>query len=76
VDFYWFDSDNLPGLVHVSWDLNDESTKKREIKAIIQDMDETKLESATIVTKNQSATIKVGDKEIKVVPSWHFLINK
>nr|NQU90214.1 ATP-binding protein [Bacteroidota bacterium] len=76
VDFYWLDVNNAPGLIQVSWDLFDENTRKREIRALCQAMGETKLESATIVTKNQSETVKVENKEIKVIPAWRFLISE
>jgi len=72
VDFYWFDAKKLPGLIQVSWDINNENTKKREVRALNQAMDETGLKSATIVSKNQSETIKTDSGEINVVPAWRF----
>ncbi len=75
VDFYWIDENNVPALVQVSYDLNDEKTKKREIKALIQAMDETGLKSANIVTKSLSETIQLEDKEINIVPAWRFFIS-
>lgn len=74
VDFYWIDEKNEPHLVQVAWDLNDESTRKRELRSLIQAMDETSLKTATLVTKNQSETIQAGDNHIAVIPAWRYLL--
>lgn len=75
VDFYWIDENKTPGLVQVSWDLHDETTKKREIRALSQAMDETGIQSATIVSRNNTETIKIDDRQINIVPAWQFLMS-
>jgi predicted AAA+ superfamily ATPase len=74
VDFYWIDENNNPGLVQVSWDLNDETTKKREIRALSQAMQETGIQSSTIVSRNYTETINIDNRQIKVIPAWQFFM--
>ncbi len=75
VDFYWLDHKKNPHLVQVAWDLNDENTKNRELRSMNQAMEETGLNSATLVTKNQSETIKSNNKAIHVMPAWRYFLS-
>ena len=74
VDFYWLDENNKPSLLQVSWEMNDDKTRQREIKAINQAMSETGLKTARVVTKNNSEIIETDDKTIEVIPSWKFFL--
>ncbi len=74
VDFYWMDETGTPGLVQVAWELNDESTKKREIRSLLQAMDETGVTTANIITKNHSETLHIDNKEIHIFPAWWYFL--
>jgi predicted AAA+ superfamily ATPase len=74
VDFYWLDEKHTPHLVQVTWDIEDESTGKREIRALIQAMDETGITTATLVSRNHSDTIEKDGNTINVVPAWRYLL--
>jgi len=68
--------DEATALIQVAWDLNDDATRARETKALLQAMDEEGLATSTLVTWDTDELLKVGDKEIRVVPVRKFLVNK
>ncbi len=74
VDFYYRADDGRQVLTQVSWDMSDEKTAKREIRALEQAMEELKQKEATIVTASSSELITSGDKTIRLVPVWKYLL--
>ncbi len=74
VDFYWLDEKHEPHLVQVAWDVDDENTRKRELRSLTQAMDETGLKTASLITKNQTETMRSGDKEIEIIPAWRYFL--
>ena len=74
VDFYWFDSKKNGHLVQVSFETNDENTFKREISALEEAMNETKLKNGILVTFNEKREIELNDKTISVVPAWEYIL--
>jgi uncharacterized protein len=75
VDFCWIDINGRKNLVQVSFDLNDEKTRKREVSAIIEAMDEIKVKNAKLVTMNESDILTIEDKTIEIIPAWEYLMN-
>ncbi len=75
VDFLWFDSNQKPNLVQVSWDVNDEQTRKREIRALVQAMDEAGLNTSVVVSNDHSEIIKYDGKEIHIIPAWKYFLS-
>lgn len=73
VDFYWLDVKQSPHLVQISWDLNNENTRKREIRSLQQAMEETGITKSTLVSNHHSDTIEKDGKTINVVPAWQYL---
>ncbi len=67
VDFY---SPRSELLVQVSWSLHEGDTRKRELRALEQAMEELKLERALLVTADESSTFKVNAGTIQIVPAW------
>ena len=63
-------------LVQVCESMKNEGTKKREVRALQEAMDELGLSSGTIVTRNEEEIIVLGSKTISVVPAWKFLLQK
>lgn len=76
IDFIWIDDKGDRHLAQVSFSLHDTATRKREIVSLSQAMEELNLQTATIVTMNKEKIIEDGDKTIKVVPAWKYLLNK
>jgi len=74
IDFVAQDHAKTKLLVQVCESLINETTKKREVLALEEAMEEMHLRSAVIVTRNEEESIVRGDKTISVVPAWRFLI--
>lgn len=55
--------------------LSDAKTRKREVTALNEAMDELNLKNGAIVTRNEEDQIEIGGKRISVVPAWRFLID-
>lgn len=71
VDF--FVPDNSLG-VQVSYNIDDEATKKREIKALTVLNEYIPLKEAVIITKDTEETLSVDGLEIKIVPIWKYIL--
>lgn len=64
-----------PVLVQVSETIADGRTRKREIRALAEAMQELGIEHGTIVTRNRTETIETSPGVIEVLPAWRFLLN-
>ncbi len=76
VDFLVRDKGNNKELIQVCWDLENEKTKKREIKALTESMKELKMKKAIIITNNEADEIEISEGKILVVPAWKWLVGK
>ena len=74
VDFLAQNQRTSRAIVQACETLHDQSTKKREILALQEAMEELHLPSATIVTKDEEETISVSSGTISIVPIWKFLL--
>jgi uncharacterized protein len=73
VDFYA----KLPEqeiLVNVSYKIEDEKTRKREIDGLMEAMDYLKLDSSYLVTCEEENTIEIEDKKIIIIPLYKYLL--
>ena len=73
VDFY------LPlksELIQVSYSIDDEETKRREVDALLKTADFLEAKSLTIITMNEECVIEKKGKQIKVLPLWKWLLAK
>jgi predicted AAA+ superfamily ATPase len=61
-------------LIQVCESIVEPQTRKREIAALAEAMDELGLKSGTIVTRSESERIAAGAGTIDVVPVWRFLL--
>lgn len=62
--------------VQVTYSLKEESTRKREIDALIKITATQEVERLLIITYNEEETIQMNGKEIKVVPIWKWLLDE
>ena len=76
VDFLVREKQKNKQLIQVCWDLKNDKTRKREVKALVEAMHELKMNSAIIITRNESEKIIIDKKEITVVPVWKWLLDK
>jgi len=73
VDFIVSGQHDAPSLYQVTLDISDESTRKREIRALAAAMQETGIATATILTLQDETQIEVDSGKIYVVPVWLWL---
>lgn len=62
-------------LVQACTTLADESTQKREVSALVKAMAQHKLVEGTIVTLDQSQTLRVGKRKIHIVNAAEWLLS-
>jgi hypothetical protein len=74
VDFAVPRRGRAPMLVQVCESLAESQTRKREVAAMGEAMDELGLESGTIVTRNAEERIDAGGRTIEAIPMWRFLL--
>jgi len=75
VDFIALMPDKSRMLMQVCESMADPKTKKREVTALNEAMNELNLNSGMIVTRGEEEVIKVDGGKIDVVPAWRFLLN-
>ncbi|MEW6103905.1 MAG: ATP-binding protein [bacterium] len=76
VDFVVREGLETKELIQVCWDIRDEETKKREIRAILAAMDEFKLTKALILTKDFEGEELFDQKIIVFTPLWLWLVSR
>ena len=74
VDFVWIDEALNKNLVQVSFTLQAESTKKREVTSLFDAMSEFFINKGVIVTLDEEETIRKNDNIIEIIPAWKFLL--
>ena len=65
VDFLTREKNQFKELIQVAWNLEDQATKDREIKSLIQAMTELSLSEGTIVTHSQEDMVEIENKKKK-----------
>ncbi len=71
-DFVIKNGTKVNEVIQVCYSLDKES-REREIKGLLEAMEKFKLKEGTIITKEQTEEISVGDKKIKVLPAFKWL---
>ncbi len=74
VDFIVQHKDRTRQLVQVCESLADPATRKREISALEEAMEELKLTASFLVTLNETDRIETHSGTIEVLPAWKFLL--
>ncbi len=72
-DFIIKEKEKVSEVIQVSHELNDEN-RKREIGGLLMAMTEFNLGSGLILTSDQEQVIKKGNKKIKVMPAWKWVL--
>ena len=75
LDFYA----NIEGeklLINVSVDIQDEKTKEREFKALLEAMEYFNSTEAYLITKDKESIEEIEGKKIKIVPLYKWLLDK
>lgn len=61
--------------IQVCWNLDEESTRKRETKALYSAMDEFDLDRGIIITEDTETVEEKDDKTIFFIPMWKWFLN-
>ncbi len=73
-DFLIKDGEKIVQAIQVSRTLQDEETKTREIKGLIEAMDAFGLQNGMILTEDEEETIQTNNHKIIVQPVWKWLL--
>lgn len=76
VDFFSRENGKNKELIQVSWSIEDESVREREIKSLFSAMEELKIKKGMILTYGENDTIRKGGKEIIVKPVFRWMLEK
>ena len=66
----------VEALFQVCWDLSDAETMQREIGGLIEGSAATQCDKLFIITAEESDTIDVAGRTIRVVPAWKWLLGR
>jgi len=72
-DFLLVKNKEIERAIQVCWELTD-NNREREIKGLLEAMEEYKLKEGLILTNNQEEEIRIKDKKIKIMPVWKWLL--
>jgi hypothetical protein len=75
-DFVIFDRDKPIHAIQVCYDLSENSTKKREIKGLLEAMDYFKIEKGLIITAEHEEELVFEGKTISIKPAYKLLVNR
>jgi predicted AAA+ superfamily ATPase len=73
VDFY-FIKEREPHLINVSYEMDTQATRQREINGLMEAMDYFFVKNGLIITSETDEEIKENNKRIKMVPLWKWLL--
>ncbi len=74
VDFVLKEGARTKQLIQVCYSLEDEETRKREIKGLLKASKELKCNNLLIITWDEETEIKESGLVIKVIPLWKWLL--
>lgn len=75
VDFIWKNQQGKPCLIQVAEAIPPGSdTRNREVKALIEAMEETRSSEGIVVTMDSEEQIETAAGKINVVPAWKYLL--
>ena len=70
VDFLVTDSQGAESLIQVSAQMDDPPTRKRELKALFEAMEECEKRQATVITLHQEEHLQTKSGHIHIMPAW------
>jgi len=74
VDFLIKKGRNVVGLIQVCFDINDFTTKDREIKSLLKASEELRCNDLLVITGDYQAEEKIKGKKILFIPLWKWLL--
>lgn len=74
-DFVVQHEQQVKALYQVCWEMQDSTTRQREIDGIVGASNVTKCDNLFIITHNEEDIIKQAGKTINVIPAWKWMLN-
>lgn len=75
-DFVVQHGQEIAQLIQVTWDMNDDATRKRELKGLLAASRVTGCDNLLIITAEESCTIVEDEKTINIVTAWEWLLGR
>jgi len=75
IDFVTMNRGSVNSIIQVCENLTDPATREREIRAIVQGMEELGLSESTIITRSEKELYQSNNKRIYIVPFWQWAID-
>jgi hypothetical protein len=72
-DFLIKDALRVTGAVQVSFTLENNSTKNREIRGLTEAMNTHNLQQGLIITQEESGKLRINHNEIQIIPVYEWL---
>jgi uncharacterized protein len=74
VDFLAETPQGARELVQVCADLDETTTRQRELRALEEGMKETRCDRAVLVTLREEGSVEIGGHPVRIVPGWRWLL--
>ncbi len=74
VDFLVELPDGSRELMQVTADLTAAKTRRRELRALGEAMEEHEVNAATVITMGEAEALEIGGRPVAVVPAWRWLL--
>lgn len=76
IDFFVIHNKKRKQLIQVALNLDDSATRKRELGAIFEAMEELHLSSAMIITRDIEDHLSESKRDVEVIPFWKWALMK
>ncbi|MBM3282828.1 ATP-binding protein [Candidatus Gottesmanbacteria bacterium] len=76
VDFIIKEGLKATKAIQVCWQMEDPKTTSRELKGLLKALKELELSEGIVITEEEEREELIGDKKIKIIPLWKWLIKK
>ncbi len=74
-DFVLQRDENVVQLIQVTWNMEDDDTRAREIKGLLEASASTKCNNLFIITKDEEGILRQEEKDIRILPAWKWLLD-
>ncbi|MCP4970561.1 MAG: ATP-binding protein [Arcobacter sp.] len=73
IDFC-YQSSGKTHLINASYQINELSTKEREVNGLIEGMEYFNIKESLLITNSHEEELKINKKTIKIIPLWKWLL--
>lgn len=73
-DFLIKENNKITQAIQVTKSLEQEETRKREIKGLLEAMDEYNLDNGLILTQDEEGEEEINGKKIEILPIWKWIL--